>query len=580
MADNKSTDIESLLQALESANRRIAELKDDLLRWHSAIEGARDGVWDWNVVTNEVFFSKRWKDILGYEEHEIAGTFSEWDSRIHPEDKERTYADLTPHLQGSSPFYENVHRVQCKDGSYKWILDRGQVVERDAQGNALRVVGTHTDVTQRTKLEEELRRSQAMLAQSQRLAKMGSWSWEVESGSIQWSEETFRIFGKSPHTFTPDYMSFMDLVHPDDKEALTQAIQLALEGGGKYEVEHRIPLPDGSVKHVRGLGKAEFDSQGKAVRLSGTVQDVTERKEAEQHLRDSEHMLRTMSEASHDALIMIDAQDVIHFWSPAAELMFGYTREEALGSKMHPMITLPDDAEKAAHGLQSFAHTGKGLVMGSTMEFPAIRKDGTQFLVERSVSAFEMGGKWYAVGSLRDITERKEAEAKLEYMATTDSLTGLANRRHFLEMAERELERAHRYGNPLSLLMIDADHFKSVNDTYGHDIGDLVLKALARESRLGLRRVDILSRMGGEEFAALLPEADETTAFDVAERLRKRIQSARVDTEQGIITFTVSIGAASLSRDRRTVEQLLKAADKALYAAKEAGRNQVMSAPK
>jgi diguanylate cyclase (GGDEF)-like protein/PAS domain S-box-containing protein len=122
-------------------------------RWQFALEGARDGVWDWNLVTNEVFFSPQWKRMLGYEDHEIPGALSEWDKRVHPDDKAGAYADIGKHLKGETPYYQNEHRLQCKDGTYKWILDRGMIVSRDANGKPTRMIGTHTDITEHKQAE-------------------------------------------------------------------------------------------------------------------------------------------------------------------------------------------------------------------------------------------------------------------------------------------------------------------------------------------------------------------------------------------------------------------------------------------
>jgi len=135
------------------------KLKESETRWHFALEGAGDGVWDWNAETNKVFFSRQWKAMLGFEEHEIGDTLDEWDNRIHPEDKERCYQDLKKHFGGKSPSYLNEHRVQCKDGSYKWILDRGKVIEWKKDGTPLRVIGTHTDITEQKRTEEKLKQT-------------------------------------------------------------------------------------------------------------------------------------------------------------------------------------------------------------------------------------------------------------------------------------------------------------------------------------------------------------------------------------------------------------------------------------
>lgn len=147
----------STVRDISERQRAIEALRDSEQRWQFALEGARDGVWDWNLTTNEVFFSRQWKAMLGHEEHEIAHDLQEWDKRVHPEDKARAYADIEKHLKGETPYYQNEHRLRCKDGSYKWILDRGMIVARDANGKPTRLIGTHTDITERKQTEETIR---------------------------------------------------------------------------------------------------------------------------------------------------------------------------------------------------------------------------------------------------------------------------------------------------------------------------------------------------------------------------------------------------------------------------------------
>ena len=199
--------------------------------------------------------------------------------------------------------------------------------------------------------------------------------------------------------------------------------------------------------------------------------------------------------------------------------------------------------------------------------------------MERSVAAFQMDDAWYAVGSVRDITERKNAEKSLRELATTDSLTLLNNRRNFLELSSGEIKRAQRYVSPLAVFMFDVDHFKSVNDTYGHDVGDKVLKELAELSRKNIRESDIIGRLGGEEFAVTLPNTKRSHAERAAERLREAVANHSVLTEKEELSVTISIGVVMMQGESEgDIDALLKTADRALYQAKEQGRNCVIMA--
>ena len=147
----------STVRDISERKRAIQALRDSEQRWQFALEGARDGVWDWNLATNEVFFSPQWKRMLGYDEQEISDSLEEWDKRVHPDDKAHAYADIERHKRGETPYYQNEHRLLCKDGHYKWILDRGMVVSRDAAGKPTRMIGTHTDISERKQSEETIR---------------------------------------------------------------------------------------------------------------------------------------------------------------------------------------------------------------------------------------------------------------------------------------------------------------------------------------------------------------------------------------------------------------------------------------
>jgi diguanylate cyclase (GGDEF)-like protein len=179
-------------------------------------------------------------------------------------------------------------------------------------------------------------------------------------------------------------------------------------------------------------------------------------------------------------------------------------------------------------------------------------------------------------GVIRDITERKKIEHSLEYLVQIDPLTGVFSRRHFMAMTERELASAARYSWTLSVLMLDIDYFKQVNDTYGHQIGDLVLQKLGNLFQGLLREVDIVGRYGGEEFAVVLPKTDLIQAFEISERLRRTVESCNIPLEHGLpLSVTVSIGITALKDSSENIDALLARADKALYEAKHQGRNQV-----
>jgi PAS domain S-box-containing protein len=167
------------------SQRHCAEekLKESEQRWQFALEGSQDGVWDWNIVTNQVYFSSAWKRMLGYEDHEIASDFREWDKRVHPDDREQSYRNVNKHLAGESEYYQNEHRLRCKDGRYKWILARGKIFEWTDDGKPLRFIGTHTDISEHKRAEEVLKKAkeEAQLANRAKSEFLTNMSHEIRT---------------------------------------------------------------------------------------------------------------------------------------------------------------------------------------------------------------------------------------------------------------------------------------------------------------------------------------------------------------------------------------------------------------
>lgn len=409
-------------------------------------------------------------------------------------------------------------------------------------------------------------------------AAVGEFIWETDKeGKFQYITEdvnhvlgytTSEILGSLPHEFLPEEDKEDYLVWHEDLHRRREPFS---------NIELRNVTKDGRIIWLQLSGVPYFDEEGTFMGFRGAAMNISDRKATEEAIKASERKIRALAESAYDAIVMVDTNGFVSFWNDAAEQLFGYQENEALGRKIHDLIAVENDKTQAEKGMYQFAMTGKGPVIGAIHETTARRKDGTMIPVERSISGFRLGDAWYAVATIRDITERKATEAKLRELATTDSLTGLNNRRRFMELAEREFTRSMRYQRPLALYMLDIDHFKIVNDTHGHDVGDQVLRSLAETAVIALRGADILGRLGGEEFGVLLPETDEQAAIEVAERLRMSIEHTSIPINNGEeLKITVSLGVAVLGKNINSIAEMLKRADVALYEAKQSGRNRVI----
>lgn len=284
----------------------------------------------------------------------------------------------------------------------------------------------------------------------------------------------------------------------------------------------------------------------------------------------SETNLRQMLDASPFPII-VTARDNGHvlYINRLMSVLFGYAPQEVQGKPAPALFVNPADRE---HLLQLIDREG------TVDDFEAVLKDesGRQFYAQVSASRVDYEGREAVFLSFSDITRRKEIETELMRLAATDGLTGLSNRRAFFEQGEREMARARRYDKPLSVLMLDIDRFKLVNDTHGHAAGDEILRQLSGVIRGALRETDIIGRIGGEEFAAILPETALQGATETAERLRKAVVTSPCEYEGIRIHYSASIGVSDRRPQDANLHQILKRADDAMYGAKTSGRNRVI----
>ena len=312
-----------------------------------------------------------------------------------------------------------------------------------------------------------------------------------------------------------------------------------------------------------------------AKRLMAVVSDVTQVVRRERQLRQSEAWFNAVMTGVTDyALMSLDAGGRVEAWNQSITRVTGHAAPAVTGREFS-LFYSPGaiTSDRVADRLREAETSGWSLDNGW-----CVRADGSRFWANTMIAPLARdddmppGEQGYAL-IVRDITDKREAGDSVLRASTCDFLTGIANRRTFFEAAELELERWRRFPRPLSLIAIDADFFKKINDTWGHAAGDDVLRNLAQTLAENVREIDVVARLGGEEFAALLPSTDLDGAIGLAERFRSAVESQRVQSGGAEICYTVSIGIASMEAGIGGVDQLLKLADEALYAAKRAGRN-------
>lgn len=544
---------------------------------------------------------------------------------------------------------------------------------------------------QRNRARMGLERSERNLKRAQHVAKVGSWQLDIARNKLEWSEETYRIFGLKPG-MPLTLEIFLGFVHPDDAEKMRAVWQAAVQGE-PYDIEHRIVV-QGEVKWVREQAELDFDAKGNAIHAIGTVSDISNSKLAEIGLRESQQMQRAIIDTALDAVIQMDAGGRITGWNNRATQIFGWERGEVLGRSLAETI-IPEHY-RAAHekGLRRVLRGGESNVLDSRIEVEGLHRDGHTLYIELAVTRIKIseqlefsafirdvsgrkreeeqlrlaakvfestaeailitdtnnnvvavndaftqmsgysfdevkgrnprilssgqhgvdffrdmwkslheGGFWqgeiidrnkagklyykhmainvvkdmqgvitHYVSIASDISERKEYEKNVHFLAYYDVLTGLPNRTLLRDRLGQLIAVSHRDEMRFALLFIDLDRFKYINDSMGHSVGDKLLQSVAQRLQTCVREGDTVSRIGGDEFIVLLREVDEQGVVLVAEKLLRILATPFNLGGQEISTYA-SIGIALYPTHASDIDALMKNADAAMYNAKENGRN-------
>ena len=536
---------------------------------------------------------------------------------------------------GKPIVYEECLPFQNQD--FWWLTSLSPL--RDRAGKIYRLIGTSTNITEQKKAEAALRNSELRLQEAQRIGQIGSWSFDIRTQKIRWSEEVFRIYGLNPTDTEPNYDTLLQLVHPDDRQEFLQHIERAMQDGIPYNLDRRIIRADGAIRYVACHGEVQLDSPGGVVRLFGTIQDVTARKQLELSLRqqaERERLLRSivshLRQSLHLTTILSTAVEDVQQSLKADRTLIFCLNQDGSGQVIQEAVVSDYPVTKEMLWLdecfpeECYAHYSQG----KPRIVPNVAQDSwadclVEFMQEIGVKSKVVAPivqisnwaspivwgllivhacaeyrQWQPVEAdlLQQIADQlaiaiqqaslyeqlQLANQQLQHLATHDSITQVPNRRLFDKTLNQEWIRLAREQQPLCLILCDIDYFKQYNDTYGHPAGDDCLLEVAQVLLNAAQRpADLVARYGGEEFAIILPNTEMDGAIRVTNSIRAALRQHAIPHKSSFVDahLTMSFGVAcDYPQLHKSQELLIEAVDRALYQAKQNGRNQYAIAQK
>jgi len=477
-----------------------------------------------------------------------------------------------------------LYRKGVAIGSFNLYADVANAFDEAAQNLLVKMamdisfaLDNYDRENKRKETEEEIARLAERLDVATRAAKIGIWDWDVVNNNLIWDDRMFELYGANREEFGGAYEAWRALVHPEDSFEANGMIQRALRGEIPFDTEFRVSWRNGEIRNIKALGQVVRDVEGIPIRMTGVNYDITDHKQAEANLR-----IAAAAFESYESMMITDANAVILRVNQAFIENTGYTVEEVVGKT--PRLISSGHHKAGFYRAMWETINRTGAWQGEIWDR---RKNGEIYPKWLTITAVkgEDGVVSNYVGSHIDITERKAAEEKIRYLGLYDDLTQLPNRRLLLDRLQHALASSARIGREGALLLIDLDNFKSLNDSLGHHVGDLLLQQVAQRLTSCVREGDTVARLGGDEFVVLLENLSEQTIEAAAqteaigEKILECLSQPPYQLESYEYHGTASIGAtlfngaAQFNDHDQVINELLKQADIAMYQAKKDGRN-------
>jgi diguanylate cyclase (GGDEF)-like protein/PAS domain S-box-containing protein len=530
-----------------------------------ALEGANEGLWDFDLANGRATFNASYARLLGLPEGRTSIPMQEYYNRVHTEDMPQLIAALRSHVMGKTSIYEAEYRLNVNN-NWRWVLDRGRVAERDVSGKAARLVGVHIDISERKNIEGALKQSEMKFRQVAENMREVFWLRDRNSRKFIYISPAFsEIWGQSAEALYDNPNIFIESIHPEDLSRVFTSQKELLDNGRDLQEEFRVIHPSGKIHWVWSRAYPIYNEAGQYYRIAGFLENVTERKLSDLSLQESEKRYRDLIEQQGGGVGIFDPNDKIIYVNPAGEEIFGVSHGTLAGRNIKEFLS--DDQLNVLMGQTALRRQG----VESSYELLVTRPDGDiRSLLFTATPRFDANNQFLGnIVIFRDISQRRLKEERLLYVSQHDTLTGLYNRGVFEDEINR-LDQSIQW--PVGVIMIDADGLKIVNDQMGHARGDELLIRISGILKLSVRDSDIVSRLGGDEFGILLPQADDHALQHVMDRIFETIaeENRKMDNP-----FTISVSAGGMVCNQKGgLKDAMKEADARMYQAKNQKKNQ------
>ncbi len=528
------------------------ELLKSELQLKKAEEIAQTGSWIQDLITNEYVCSDGFLNICGLKPGDSGNNYSKVMSVTHPDDLEHIEDIIHKSIDTGSD-YEFENRIIRPNGEIRYVRSKGTYI-KDENGKPIKSMGTLLDITEYKKNENNLLESQRRLKQAEEIAHIGHWERDYVNGTSHWSDEVYRIMDKDPQSFPASEKEYINYIHPDDYEKFTQDSKKAISGEIQYNIESRIITKEDNIKHIRIIGNRMLDGEN-LIKTFGTIEDITATKLYEEELLKRTKTLENAEAIAHVGHWERDFTAGSMFWSDEIFRLIGYNPGsfEVVPNKDREFIH-PDDWDDLSKAYMKTRTEGTPL----EINVRAYKKDGSEIILKIKGGISQPESKGLIIsGTIEDITEIKRHYDEIDYINNHDTMTGLFNRRYFDEKFS-EIDTQENY--PISIIIADVNGLKMINDTIGHHMGDEILKKTADILGRAIDENDILARIGGDDFAILLPRTIKSQAEMVVNEIHNLLQS-----EIGNLELSISMGLSVKFDSFTRKEDIIKEAEDNMY---------------